>query len=65
MSSANYRNLGDAFMSTIMMAWGDFSVYEEMNKQNFILAPILFLSFIFFVSLILLSMSTVTNFIRT
>jgi hypothetical protein len=53
-STSHYRTLGDSFMTTIKMAWGDFSAYDEIQKQNFILAPILFISFIFFVSLILL-----------
>lgn len=41
-------------MTMIKMAFGDFSTFDEMSQDNYILAPFIFIAFVFFVSLILL-----------
>ena len=51
-------------MTTITMAWGDFSAYEDIQQSNSALASVLFISLLFFVSLILL-VTIATLFIIT
>jgi len=51
----DYRNIGSSFITLIRMAFGDIN-YDELEQANYVLGPILFITFVFFVTLVLMNL---------
>jgi len=51
----DYRTISASFVTLIRMAFGDIN-YDELAAANYVLGPILFITFVFFVTLVLMNL---------